>query len=228
MMRFLLNIVAILAAMLIPTISHAAWTVSPSSISQTVIENQPPVSFSITATNLGATSVSLTWADSINWFKGLTPAVMQMAAAGKSVTWFMPINTQQPYNCNPACPMKPGTYVGALTISGGGSTVSIPVTLTITPAAPPTAPGKVQGVAFILETVPLLSWTANTEPDLAGYKIYVGFVSGMYGAAVGTVTKTTGEVHGLKAGTQYYFTITAYDTSGNESRKSNEVSFTPP
>lgn len=207
--------------------SWAGFTVQPTSVTQTVVYNQPAQTFAVTATNTGTASLSLTWADSLDWFKGLQPAVTQTAAAGKSVTWTMPINTQQPYNCNPKCPMDPGTYTGTFIISGGGQTSTIPVILLIQPTAPPAPPGKVQGVSFIVETVPVLSWTANREPDLAGYTIYVSVVSGIYGAAAGTTTNTTMDVHGLKSGTTYYFTVTASDNNGNESVKSNEVTFTP-
>ncbi len=79
-----------------------------------------------------------------------------------------------------------------------------------------------------------LSWDAPTTnadgtalTDLAGYKIYVGKSPGIYDKAtaidVGNVlTKTlTNFCEGI-----YYFVATAYDTSGNESVYSNEVSKT--
>jgi hypothetical protein len=68
------------------------------------------------------------------------------------------------------------------------------------------------------------SWNANTEPDLAGYKIYYGESSGNYTNSinVGKVTQYT--VNQLKDGVDYYFTITAFDTAGNESGYALEVS----
>jgi hypothetical protein len=68
------------------------------------------------------------------------------------------------------------------------------------------------------------SWNANTEPDLAGYKIYYGLSSGNYTIAinVGNVTQYT--VNQLTEGLVYYFVVTAYDTAGNESAYSQEVS----
>lgn len=70
-----------------------------------------------------------------------------------------------------------------------------------------------------------LSWAANTESDLAGYKVYQGTASGSYGAPVdvGNVTSHTVSLT-PSVGTTYYFSVTAYDTSGNESLKSDEVS----
>jgi hypothetical protein len=70
-----------------------------------------------------------------------------------------------------------------------------------------------------------LAWNANTESDLAGYKVHVGTASGVYtllNLNVGNVTSFT--VTGLAPGDVYYFAVTAYDTTGFESLVSNEVS----
>lgn len=76
-----------------------------------------------------------------------------------------------------------------------------------------------------------LSWNANTESDLAGYKVYYGASPrtgscppGGYSSNlnVGNVTSTV--INNLTDGLTYYFSITAYDTSNNESCFSNEGS----
>jgi len=68
-----------------------------------------------------------------------------------------------------------------------------------------------------------LTWDANREPDLAGYRIYCGTVSKVYPTnqtvPVGTTTAT---IQPLGAPT--YCAVTAFDTSGNESPFSSEVS----
>ena len=76
-----------------------------------------------------------------------------------------------------------------------------------------------------------ISWDAPTTnadgtllTDLAGYKIYVSKSPGIYtdaGIDVGNVLTKT--LTNFCEGT-YYFVATAYDTSGNESTYSNEVS----
>jgi len=68
------------------------------------------------------------------------------------------------------------------------------------------------------------NWNANTETDLAGYKIYYGESSGNYAASidVGKITQYT--INQLKDGVVYYFAITAFDSAGNESGYSLEVS----
>jgi predicted phage tail protein len=70
-----------------------------------------------------------------------------------------------------------------------------------------------------------LSWLPNAESDLAGYKVYYGAASHNYGSPVVIGLQATYTVTGLSNGT-YYFAVKAYDTSGNESGFSNEVSKT--
>lgn len=69
-----------------------------------------------------------------------------------------------------------------------------------------------------------LQWLANSEPDLAGYRVYRGTTSGVY-----TEMRDVGNVliyvwDGLTPGFTHYFVVTAYDTSNNEGANSAEVS----
>lgn len=68
----------------------------------------------------------------------------------------------------------------------------------------------------------ILSWNANSESDLSGYKVYFGTSSRNYGTPTTVGNVTTHTVSGLNTGT-YYFAVTAFDTSGNESGFSSEV-----
>ena len=75
----------------------------------------------------------------------------------------------------------------------------------------------------------LVTWNANNESDLAGYLIYSGTASGIYGSPFNTGLNTFHNFSALIEGLTYYFTVTAYDTSGNESLPSIEISkFIPP
>ena len=69
-----------------------------------------------------------------------------------------------------------------------------------------------------------VTWNPNTEEDLAGYRLYVGEASGQYGEPV-DVGNVTGHVMEItpQHGATYYFALTAYDTSGNESGYSDEA-----
>ncbi len=71
----------------------------------------------------------------------------------------------------------------------------------------------------------ILSWNQNNEPDLAGYKVYIGLSSRNYGSPIDVGNHTTYIAKGFCTGT-FYFTVTAYDHSRNQSGFSNEVSET--
>lgn len=77
-----------------------------------------------------------------------------------------------------------------------------------------------------------LSWGANTETDLAGYQAYQTVAGVAYGttpAWIGNVTSVTCEQLGVTADGQiHYFVVKAYDTAGNVSGPSNEVSIAIP
>ena len=71
-----------------------------------------------------------------------------------------------------------------------------------------------------------LSWSRNREPDLQGYRIHYGFLPGEYEFTLDADLDTVYTVTNLDDIT-YYFAVTAYDTAGNESDFSEEVSWTP-
>jgi hypothetical protein len=73
-----------------------------------------------------------------------------------------------------------------------------------------------------------LAWNANAESDLGGYRVHHGTTSGSYSVHIDVHNVTTYTVTGLTEGQTYYFVATAYDTSGNESGYSNQVSHTIP
>jgi hypothetical protein len=70
-----------------------------------------------------------------------------------------------------------------------------------------------------------LAWDANTEPDLAGYKVYFGTASRNYESQITIGSSTTYTITGLGPGT-YYFAVTARNGAGQESAYSNEVTAT--
>lgn len=99
----------------------------------------------------------------------------------------------------------------------------------VTEGAPASLPGKVGPVALAVMLIGdpiVLGWNANTESDLAGYKVYVGLASKTYGAPflVPLPHAPSLTVIGLPIGQTVYFAVTAYDNAGNESVFSNEVS----
>ena len=68
-----------------------------------------------------------------------------------------------------------------------------------------------------------VQWAANSESDLAGYKVYQGSTAGSYGPPIDVKNVTIYTASNLQVGLTYSFAITAYDLSGNESYPSDEV-----
>ena len=114
--------------------------------------------------------------------------------------------------------MAPGTYTTKVSIKvNNGGKVSVPVTLIVMPASTTSPPSTTS------PTTATLTWSANTDTDLAGYKVYVGMASGVYGAPIDVGKVTSYVVSNLPLGNTYYFTVSAYDVSNNESLHSCEV-----
>jgi len=73
-----------------------------------------------------------------------------------------------------------------------------------------------------------LAWNASTSSGIAGYKVHYGTSSGSYSTVIDVGNNTTYTISSLQSGLTYYFAVTVYDSSGNESGYSNEVSYTAP
>lgn len=69
----------------------------------------------------------------------------------------------------------------------------------------------------------IVTWNANTEADLAGYKVKYGQSPGVHGTVVDVGKVVSRTVSGLTDGATYYFVVTAYDATGNESAPSAEA-----
>lgn len=74
----------------------------------------------------------------------------------------------------------------------------------------------------------LVSWDANSEDDLAGYKVHLGESSNIYPVVINAGDTTAFLWKSLEYSKAYYFAVTAYDFSGNESEFSDEVFLTTP
>lgn len=73
-----------------------------------------------------------------------------------------------------------------------------------------------------------LTWNANTEADLAGYRIHYGVAPGLYSGTltVGDVTSAT--LDGLADGVTHYIAIGSFDQSSNSCALSAEIFGTGP
>ena len=70
-------------------------------------------------------------------------------------------------------------------------------------------------------------WDANTEPDLAGYRLFMHAEGANYdyNNPVIECTSVGASVTGLAQGETYYFVLRAFDTEDLESGNSNELSW---
>ena len=75
------------------------------------------------------------------------------------------------------------------------------------------------------EGVITISWTANTEADLAGYRLYRSGTAGTLGDQIGPPLITATEFADTTptAGETYHYTVTALDDADNESLPSTQV-----
>ncbi len=78
-----------------------------------------------------------------------------------------------------------------------------------------------------------LSWDApelnedgSAIANLSGYNLYYGTTSGNYNHTVHIGNVTAYQIANLTEGATYYLAITAYDSSGNESKYSDEIRIT--
>jgi hypothetical protein len=175
---------------------------SPTSLSFAATQGAAnPGSQTLNITNPGGSTLTWSLTDNQTWL-GLSITSGTTTTETDSVT--VSVNTSG---------LSAATYNAAITVTATGASntpQTIPVTLTL--SAPATSSAA-------------LTWNANTDSDLAGYKVYRATASGAYGAPIATLGNVTGyTATGLTVGTTYFFVITAYDQAGNESVFSNEVS----
>ncbi|MFO0707749.1 MAG: fibronectin type III domain-containing protein, partial [Nitrospira sp.] len=156
-----------------------------------------PANQTVTVSNAGAGTLAWTASDNAAWLT-LTPA-----SGTNTGTVTASVNLTG---------LAAGTYTGTITVAATGATSkTLPVSLTVASATTTTSSAT-------------LTWGANTESDLAEYKVYMGTQPGTYGAPIAVGKVTSYQITNLTKGTTYYFSVTAVDTAGNESLHSAEVS----
>ena len=73
-----------------------------------------------------------------------------------------------------------------------------------------------------------LSWVGNTEPDLAGYNVYISPAGGGTFTFIGTTRWNYFTDYGVRNGSTYCYSVSAFDESGNESPLSAECALVTP
>ena len=189
-----------------PTPSSASLSATPSSLGFGSQVLNTPTTQTVKITNTGSVVVAITQ-DTI-------------AGAGFSVGITTPINLSPaqsvsvPVVFNPAAA---GTVNGSLVLMSNGATVlSVPLAGT--------------GLAPLAHSVDI-AWDASTSATLQGYNVYRSTVSGgPYSKISPTVATSTLLFTDATpvSGKQYFYVVTAVDTSGVESAASTQVAVTIP
>lgn len=116
--------------------------------------------------------------------------------------------------------------VTAKDTSGNESEMCTPISVTPADAIPPAVPTGLAGTAG--DTLVDLTWTANSESDLAGYKVYYRVTGDTTWIEIGPLVGSPSySVTGLTNWLSYDFAVSAKDTSGNESAKSSSITDWP-
>ncbi|MGH7772383.1 MAG: fibronectin type III domain-containing protein [Candidatus Binatia bacterium] len=214
MKHHLLWLTGVVIAMTVLAFSEAwALQVSPTNLTfQAVQGGTNPPSQTVNVLKMGKSSRQVSWngGDNATWLN-VSPASGTLTATAQIV---VSVNTAG---------LTAGTYTATVTITASqGGNASVPVTLKVTsgPTTGSTSTSSSSGIS----TTASLTWGPNTETDLAGYKVYVGTSSRVYGSPINVGNLTSYALTNLLVGSTYYFAVTAYDGSGNESGFSNEVS----
>ena len=155
-----------------------------------------------------------------------TPVMVQQVNAGNTAMAFVDtgIEWQKKYEywITPVTLWQGGGKKGE--VEGNDSQV---VSVFANDIFPPVVPSGLQAVFSGITQQPSidLTWTPNTDPDLAGYNVYRHTANEAPVKINGDLVKTP-SFHdtGVKAGTKYFYSVSAVDLRGNESGKSVETS----
>ncbi len=186
-----------------------ALTVSPTSLTfQAVQGGTNPASQSVNVSKSNNKTTNWTASDNATWVS-VSPATGSITSTAQVA---VVVNTAG---------LPAGTYSAtvAVTVYQGGN-VAIPVSLTVSPAM--TTSSFTTTTSTSTSTTASLSWSPPST-SVAGYKVYMGTASGVYGPPINVGNVTSYALNNLAVGT-YYFVVTDYDSSGVESPPSNEVS----
>jgi hypothetical protein len=83
-------------------------------------------------------------------------------------------------------------------------------------------------IALAITAAPLkLAWDASPN-TVAGYKVYYTVAGSSTNSSVNTGQATVATLSSLTAGATYFIYVVAYDSAGNESPRSNVITYSPP
>ncbi len=199
------------------------------------VDGLPPIITDVTVTNLKENSASITWmtsepADSIVDYAtgpiGLGSYTFQATDSAQVTSHSVSLTGLRPNT----------TYhfrVRSRDFAGNEGVSSEYQFNTLAGDAPAVVANLAIAAPTEMERV-VLSWTSNTEADLAGYNLYRSesrngpFARVNADPIPSTADSTTYRDEGLKIGVKYYYYVRAVDTAGNESLQSTTLSVVTP
>ena len=206
----------------------SATLVTPDEAAPTIAATLPADGETDAALNIG---ISVTFSEAMG--QAVTESAFSSDPATECIfTWDVASTI---LSCEPTTELSANTTYtvtvgsGAQDLAGNG--LETPFTFSFTTGqtadtTPPAAPTNLTAEASSHSVT--LSWQANGEEDLKGYKVYRGTSNGtltpIADVYAGTETFVAG---GLTQGTSYVFAVAAEDSAGNLSERSGEVSATP-
>jgi len=119
--------------------------------------------------------------------------------------------------------------VSAYDADGDEGPRSYEITVMPTPPGPDVTPPNPPDdlTAASVDSALDLTWSRNSEHDLAGYRVYYGTSSGNYTQSISAGKLTEYRLKNLTNNVRIYVAVSSSDTSGNESAKSKAVSAVP-
>jgi hypothetical protein len=125
---------------------------------------------------------------------------------------------------------KPVHYqVQAITKTGAGeveSDLSDEETITPVDIFPPAVPAGLAAVPTAMSIE--LAWDRDTEPDLAGYRIYRAVAGGEFEKIGESADAPSFSDKQVESGKQYRYAVSAFDKAGNESKRSVVIEVAAP
>ena len=186
----------------------------------------PAAPSSLTAQAVSSSQIDLAWTDNADNELGFAIERSPDASAWTQVdTVGADVTSYQDAGLEPSTTYYYRVY--AYNAAGNSATSNVASATTGADTTPPAPPTNLAATA--MDSRVDLTWSANAEPDLAGYTVYrATFSGGPYSALTDSLLSDPSYTDSsVTNGTTYYYVVTASDDSGNESATSNEASATP-
>jgi len=185
---------------------------APSLTNETTFAVQATVSNTGDETATGV-SASMTLPSGLTTAESLTKSLGDIKGKGSAITsWVVTATSDSTYS------------VTVEATAANAPSASDSAVLTVDTMPPSQVTGLV--VTTVSSSQLNLTWTANAESDLAGYRVYRSNVSGSSYTLVASPATNSYQDSGRAPATTYYYVVSAVDKAGNEGAKSLEASGT--